>query len=254
LHRRDVLLGPLALGTCGGIPKLPDVQSLYRYTSDIDPTLRRPLITMPGALGSRLRQGKDGPYLWGGPNRLSADPDSAEDARLIALPIGEGSEPLSSLTDGVRTNGVLRQAHISVLGTTVEARVYEGMVAVLNAGGYQFSRTQQEELERLGENPGSLEFPYDWRRDIVESAKVLHGFVERKAAQVHRVRMKLYGKSLAAAAIRFDFVTHSMGGLVLRYYLMYGGRVSANPELGRRAPGRLRDLRGAAQPGFDLGI
>ncbi len=222
MHRRNVLLGPLALGACAVVPKLPDVRSLYRYTLDIDPALRRPIVTIPGMLGSRLRQGEDGPYLWGGPNRLSADPDREAGARLIALPIGEGNEPLPSLTDGVRTDGVLRQAHISLLGATVEERVYEGMVAALNAGGYQFSRTQQEELERLGENPGSLEFPYDWRRDIVEASKALHDFVERKAAQVHRVRLKLYGQALNAAAIRFDFVTHSMGGLVLRYYLMYG--------------------------------
>ena len=222
MHRRDALLGPLALGACGVVPKLPDVQSLYRYTSDIDPALRRPIVTIPGMLGSRLRQGKDGPYLWGGPDRLSVDSDRAEGARLIALPIGEGDEPLASLSDGVRTDGVLRRAHISLLGATVEQRVYEGMVAVLNAGGYQFSRTRQEELERLGENPGSLEFPYDWRRDIVEAAKALHGFIERKAVQVHRVRMKRYGQAPEAAAMRFDFLTHSMGGLVLRYYLMYG--------------------------------
>ena len=122
----------------------------------------------------------------------------------------------------MRADGVLRQANASLFGVTVEERVYEGMVAALNAGGYQFSRTREEELARLGENSGSFEFPYDWRRDIVEAAKALHDFVERKAAQVHRVRLKLYGRAPEAANIRFDFVAHSMGGLVLRYYLMYG--------------------------------
>jgi len=222
LHRRNILLGTLALGACGAVPKLPDVDTLYRHTSGIDPAFRRPIVTIPGMLGSRLRQGEDGPYLWGGPKRLSADPDREEGARLIALPIGEGNQPLSSLTDGVRADGVLRQAHASLLGAMVVQRVYEGMVAALNAGGYQFSRTRQEELERRGENPGSFEFPYDWRRDIVEAAKALHQFIERKAAQVHRVRTKLYGRAPKAAAIRFDFVAHSLGALVLRYYLMYG--------------------------------
>ena len=61
MHRRNVLLGTLALGACGVVPKLPDVHTLYRYTSDIDPAFRRPIVTIPGMLGSRLRQGRDGP-------------------------------------------------------------------------------------------------------------------------------------------------------------------------------------------------
>lgn len=222
MDRRNFLIGALAVGSCGVAPKLPNVQALYRYTSELDPALRRPIVTLPGVLGSRLREGRDGPYLWGGPKRLAADSGKPESLRLVALPIGEGSEPLSALTDGVRAEGVLRRANASLLGSTVEQQVYEGMVAALNAGGYRFSRTWREELAQRGENSGSFEFPYDWRRDIVEAAKGLYDFIERKAEQVHRVRMAQYGRAPDAVQIRFDFVAHSMGALVLRYYLMYG--------------------------------
>ena len=52
---------------------------------------------------------------------------------------------------------------------------------------------------------------------------MLDKFVERKAQQVVRVRRDLYGVNFNSDRVRFDFVAHSMGTLVLRYWLMYGG-------------------------------
>ncbi len=211
-----------ALGACSVQPSLPNLRAIYEYTAEIDPAFRRPIITIPGTLGSRLRTGRDGPFLWGGPDDLSADPDDPEGARMIALPIGDGTRPLSVLRDGIRPAGVLRKANASFLGAVVEEEIYDGIVKSLNAGGFEFSLTRQEELERLGRNPGSFEFPYDWRRDIVEAARELHDFIERKAQQVSDVRTQRYGSAPKPEAIRFDVVAHSMGSLVLRYYLMYG--------------------------------
>ncbi|MEO0361284.1 MAG: hypothetical protein AAF322_09250, partial [Pseudomonadota bacterium] len=223
MRRRAVLSGLLATGGCAIAPRLPDVDQLYEYTSEVDPALRRPLITVPGTLGSRLRAGRDGDFVWGGGRRLSVDPRNMDDARRLALPIGKGGEPLSALRDDVRPDGVLRRARAQVLVGTVEQQVYDGLVASLNAGGYEFSATVEEEEARSGQNPGSLEFPYDWRRDIVESARDLDAFIERKAKQVERVRTERYGRSIPADRMRFDFVAHSMGALVVRYWLMYGG-------------------------------
>ncbi len=226
--RRALLAGlssTAALAACGIAPRQPNVKSLYRYTSEIDPALRRPIVTIPGTLGSRLRVGRDGPFIWGGPDRLSADPDDPESARRLALPIGDGKTPLSRQGDGIGTDGVLRRANARILfGALIEAEVYDGMIEALNAGGYQFSRSEQEEAARRGRNTGSLEFPYDWRRDIVEAARALDAFVERKALQIEAARRARYGRSIPAADMRFDFVAHSMGGLVLRYWLMFGGK------------------------------
>ncbi|MEO1689606.1 MAG: hypothetical protein AAFU61_17070, partial [Pseudomonadota bacterium] len=150
------------------------------------------------------------------------DPATPEGFRRLALPIGRGDEPLSALTDGVHVDGVLREANASVFGGVVQQQVYSGLVEALNAGGYEFSRTEAEERARQGENPGSLEFPYDWRRDIVEAAQALDAFIERKARQIERVRRARYGRAPAAAGLRFDFVAHSMGTLLLRWWLMHG--------------------------------
>lgn len=222
--RRAFLASALATTGCAAVPRLPGRSILYAYGEDRDPANRRPIVTIPGLLGSRLRAGQDGAFIWGGPRRLSLDPANQDDLRQIALPLGGGDEPLSALTDDIRPAGVLRRASARILGTTVEEDIYDGLVEVLNAGGYEFSRTEAEERARRGENPGSLEFPYDWRRDIVEAAGALDRFVARKAEQVSRVRRERYGDALAPEKLRFDFVAHSMGGLVLRYWLMYGGQ------------------------------
>ncbi|MEM9012057.1 MAG: hypothetical protein AAGE18_12570 [Pseudomonadota bacterium] len=229
MRRRAFLGGTLALGGCGLSELNPGIegittQTLYRYSDDLDPALRRPIVTVPGILGSRLRVGREGEFLWGGPRRLSLNPTDTDDARQLALPIGDGSEPLRDLRDGVRTDGVLRRANARLLFGTVEEEVYDGLVMALNAGGYEFSRTEEEERARRGENPGSLEFPYDWRRDIVEAAHELDDFIERKAEQVSRVRTARYGSALPPDQIRFDFIAHSMGSLVVRYWMMYGAQ------------------------------
>ncbi len=223
LDRRAVLASLAALSGCSVAPRLPDITQIYAKSGDIDPALRRPLIAIPGLLGSRLRV-RGGPFIWGGPGRLSADPDVPEEARLLALPFGRGTEPFAELRDDVVKDGVMRRARAQFLGETIEEEIYDGIVLALNAGGFEFSRTEEEEARRSGNNPGSLEFPYDWRRDIVEAARELDDFIERKAEQVARVRRERYGRGPEAENIRFDFVAHSMGGLVLRYWLMYGAR------------------------------
>src|SRR5215204_2293451 len=55
-------------------------------------------------------------------------------------------------------------------------------------------------------------FAYDWRRDNVESARLL-------ARHVEALKLRLGRPDL-----RFNIVAHSMGGLVARYAAMYGDR------------------------------
>lgn len=224
LSRRSVMLSLTSLGGCSVLPRQPDVAMLYKYLPDADRAKRRPLITVPGLLGSRLRMGANGPFLWGGPDRLSADPDEPHAARALALPFANGKTPLGELPTPLRADGVLRRANARFLGATVEEIVYDGLLSSLNSGGYEFSRTAPDASNRPGGNPGSLEFAYDWRRDIVETAQALDAFVRTKAIEVARVRHDRYGMVLNPETMRFDFVAHSMGGLVLRYWLMYGAQ------------------------------
>ena len=65
-----------------------------------------------------------------------------------------------------------------------------------------------------------FQFSYDWRRDLVESARELHEFIMAKRVYVQRETEKKYG--IVDLDVHFDIVAHSMGGLVARYYLRYG--------------------------------
>lgn len=179
------------------------------------------MISIPGTLGSRLVDRETGVIMWGGSSGLSVDPEPPENARLIALPIGTGDEPLSSLRDDVRPDGVLRVARASVLGIPLELDIYRGVISTLIAGGFDFRETREEEKTARDINLDSFEFPYDWRRDIVEAAQDLDYFIQRKTDQVMTTRRSVFGDQ--AKPVKFDIVAHSMGGLVARYYLMYGG-------------------------------
>jgi triacylglycerol esterase/lipase EstA (alpha/beta hydrolase family) len=53
-------------------------------------------------------------------------------------------------------------------------------------------------------------FEYDWRQDNVQSAQALHHFL-------NQIRVDHKDPNL-----KFDFVTHSKGGLVVRYFARYG--------------------------------
>jgi pimeloyl-ACP methyl ester carboxylesterase len=64
-----------------------------------------------------------------------------------------------------------------------------------------------------GVGPGAryAVFSYDWRRDLVESARHL------------ALRLEGLARATGAEDARFHLVGHSMGGLLVRYYLRYGG-------------------------------
>ncbi len=68
-------------------------------------------------------------------------------------------------------------------------------------------------------------FPYDWRRDNVETARIL-------VQKLEALKRKTGEKD-----IKFDIVAHSMGGLIARYAAMYGNKDliswTSKAELGR---------------------
>ena len=101
MKRRAFLSSALATSGCAVVPRLPQLQQFNTYAQDIDISHRRPIVTIPGILGSRLRDGPDGEIIWGGPSKLSLDPTGARSIRKLALPIGDGQQPLNKLIDGV---------------------------------------------------------------------------------------------------------------------------------------------------------
>ncbi len=221
VKRAALLIAVTLIAACSEGPKPPVLSDLYSRVAEIKEA-RRPVVTIPGMLGSRLVDEANGVVGWGGADRLSADPSEPDEARSIGLPIGDGTEPLSALRDTVRPDGVVRVAHASLLGVTLDFDIYSGIINTLIAGGYDFRKTRLAEQHDRHTNLDAFEFPYDWRRDIVEAAKDLDAFLERKAEQVTAERMRVLGAP--GDPVRFDLVAHSMGALVARYYLMYGAQ------------------------------
>jgi len=155
-----------------------------------------PVIIIPGILGSRLVNRLNGETVW---------PDLKGDG--IALPIA--SPVLAENRDDLVATEVLEEARVNPLLPKID--VYGPLLENVEFyGGYR-----RGDLARplpSGDADTFYVFAYDWRRDIVESARALGRAIED---------LKL---RLGRPDLRFDIVAHSMGGLVARYYAMYGER------------------------------
>ena len=152
-----------------------------------------PVIIVPGILESKLRDRATGHELWPGTvyNILV-------NARSLALHID--SATLEPVADTIDAYDLFR----SVLGDDIQGAVFDTLE---RSGGYvrgQPGRAADPRVRRY------YIFPYDWRQDNVVSARKLDALIE----QIRRD----YGDS----QLKVDVVAHSMGGLILRYYLQYG--------------------------------
>ncbi len=214
------VLGLVAVTGCSiGLRSAPDLAGLYNRAAEFQDASRNPVIVIPGILGSRLVDPATGRTVWGAFSGVYANPATAEGARLVALPMAEGV-PLAELRDEILADGVLDRVRVSVLGLPVEQQAYLYILGTLGVGGYR-----DESLGRAGairyakDHFTCFQFPYDWRRDNAENARLLHEFIVAKKAYVEAELERRYG---IHRGVRFDVIAHSMGGLLLRYYLRYG--------------------------------
>ena len=175
-------------------PNLPQIYSPPAAPGSGKP----PVIFIPGMLGSRLVNRRTGEVVW---------PDLRVDGEAIALPIS--APVLAQNTDDVVATEVVEEAKVSAL--IPEISVYGPLLEALERyGGYK--RASFDAPPPGGDRDTLYLFPYDWRRDVVESARTLGCMIEELKRRLGR------------PDLRFDLVTHSMGGLVARYYAMYGER------------------------------
>ncbi len=192
------------LGTLGHAPR-PDLKRLYQVgMANVDNT---PVILIPGAFGSRLRDRASGNELWPGPWWRILFSDYAD----LALDFdAETGQPRDSKleADGIAEEAFGRDFYRPIIDTLTRHGGYLRSTAGTPAG------------------PGRRRlyvFAYDWRQDNVRSAQELHRLIEA-------IR-----RDHGDPRLRVDLVAHSMGGLIARYYVRYGSRdvLDGSPHLVR---------------------
>jgi pimeloyl-ACP methyl ester carboxylesterase len=158
-------------------------------------TGKTPVIIIPGLSGSDLVNSKTGEEVWFKARRAKDD-----DIRLPVSPV------LSRNRDDLVTKDIIRS--VKLLKIVPETEIYERLVVSLQARGYREARW--DTAKRGDHQDTFFVFPYDWRRDNVESARLLIRRIETLKRRLGRPNLK------------FNVIAHSMGGLISRYAAMYG--------------------------------
>ncbi len=179
-----------------------------------DAGLPNPVIVIPGVLGSRLVADSDSAAVWGEWRPGFRDPASGAGARLFGLPMEIG-KPLDKLRSHSHVDGTLGVVRGSVVGVPVQITAYGSVMSALGVESHAdtFSTERQ-----AAESAAAFEYSYDWRRSLDESAIDFEAFLQRvtRFLQVQRQSLE---------PIRFNVVAHSMGGLLLRYFLQFGSQL-----------------------------
>ena len=197
----------------------PDLSAIYRRASLVDDRQRNPIIVIPGILGSKLVDHEGRRVVWGEFGGNGIDPATPDGARLLALPLEDGKS-LIDLEDEIQVEGPLDALNVRVFGVPFQISAYRDILSALGYGGYRDSTSSTGSLNKSNQYDNCFQFAYDWRRDNVETAALLHEFILEKKAYVEEERRRKYGDD--AEPVRFDIVAHSMGGVMARYYLQYG--------------------------------
>ncbi|HRH42600.1 MAG TPA: hypothetical protein PKY82_13310 [Pyrinomonadaceae bacterium] len=157
---------------------------------------KNPLIIIPGIMGSKLVNKNTNETVW---VRFK---DAKDDD--LNLPI---SPDLGANKDDLVATDIVE--NIKFVKFLPGISVYEDLLNYLEKkGGYQ--RGNWEIPSESGDTDTYYVFPYDWRRDNVETAHLLIQKIEKLKAKLKRPDLK------------FDVLAHSMGGLITRYAAMYG--------------------------------
>src|SRR5688572_3653690 len=157
-----------------------------------------PVVVVPGIMGSGLLR-PDGTRVW-------LNVRNAVGQYKLSLPL---VLPLGDSKDDLAPGALLGTDEIvpRLFGFTE----YYDLLELLAAAGFRPASTTG------AKGMSQHVFAYDWRRDLVESARRLDETLEALA------------DARGDAGTRFNIVGHSMGGLIARYYLRYG---TAEPDPG----------------------
>lgn len=206
-----VIFGTAWLTGCADTRSFPPEES-YAALARQNRREPNPVIVIPGILGSKLVDDASGRVVWGSFGTDAIHHRSAAGRRALALPMRKGAS-LTSLTDDVRVDGTLGRLSLAPgLGVNAYAR----LLKALAIGGY---RPENKGGTDAGEHLTCFEFGYDWRKSNATNAAALDDFIHEKTRLIQADSLRRHG---VRKEVKFDIVAHSMGGLLARYYLMYG--------------------------------
>jgi len=152
------------------------------------PDTKEPVIIVPGILGSRLNRVSDGEEVWPNIGKM-ANPFTPKDEFLDDLKLDENSNEIID----VNTSGIVE----SVLGTNQ----YGNLIQNFKNNGY----VPDKDLFII---------PYDWRLDIEKSSLDLDLIVNQALNN--------------SPTGKVNIIAHSMGGLLVKDYLIRNGDSSIN--------------------------
>lgn len=192
--------------------------NIARKSAEYQGPARNPVIVIHGFLGARLKNHVTGKTVWGDfTGREAFNGYSNEHLRQLSHPMGEGKR-LDQLKDNVYAYKLLSKFNVKLLGIQFHVDAYNKLIQILTIAGYVPSHRPLPEGKKFY---SLFTFYYDWRRDLPENAKRLDHFISKKRKYLQHEYEKLYG--LKNFDVQFDIIAHSMGGLLSRYYLRYGG-------------------------------
>ena len=184
---------PFLLEGCGP-RRTPNLAEVFAEARKL--TGKRPLVIIPGILGSQLVNSKTKEVVWPAAFRSKGDG--------LALPV---TPNLAENCDDLEPKSIIDTLKLSRL--IPEIFVYHQLLEALREyGGY--SEGNWNNPGDNGDRDKFYVFAYDWRRDNVENARLL----VRKLSDLKQ--------QLGRPDLRFNIVAHSMGGLIARYAAEYG--------------------------------
>ena len=191
-----ILIISTLLFSCGAEFKPPNLGTLYSRSAQSSDLNRNPVIVIPGILGSKLVVKGSDQIVWGAFEKDYANPKQREGAMLIAHPMGK-NKPLSELRDNVEPKGALDRVRVRIFGLSFLLNAYVNILSSLGVGGYIDETLAEGGFVDYGDKHFTcFQFAYDWRRDNVENAKLLHNFIMEKRNYIRAEFKRIYIKIL----------------------------------------------------------
>ena len=222
---------------------------LGSITDDVISQLKEsnPIIVVPGVGGTSLVDASNGKPAWGSIGYTTYWPSTEKENKLLALPLTNNKGKKGKQDNKLIPFSMLENVTLTLLPfASIDLAIYSTIVSSLEKAGYiRYKNLVTNNLGKSQQTPPLFEFAYDWRMSNADSARELNKFVEKKSNEL-KARKSSYGDQ------KFNIVCHSMGCLVARYYLRYGGQglgtSTTHPKLDWRGSQKIENIIMVAPP------